>query len=127
MSRDEINALSNRAIGAAIEVHRNLGPGLLRSAYEGCLVRELDLQGIGYERRIAMPVNYKGITVDAGYQLDFLVEKELILIVKAVETITDVHKAQLLSYLRLSERWLGLLFNFNVPRMVDGIYRRVNG
>ncbi|MEK6544991.1 MAG: GxxExxY protein [Nitrospinota bacterium] len=118
--------LSNLIIGGAIEVHRVLGPGLLESAYEECLCQELSLKGISFERQKPLPVIYKGIHLDCGYRLDILVEKLVILELKAVEKIEPIHEAQLMTYLRLSGLWLGLLINFNVPVLRDGIRRVVN-
>ena len=118
--------LSNLIIGAAIEVHRILGPGLLESAYEQCLCHELTLKDISFERQKPLPVTYKGISLDCGYRLDILVEKLVIVELKTVEHIGPIHEAQLLTYLKLSELWLGLLVNFNVPVLKDGIRRIVN-
>ena len=118
--------LSNRIIGAAIEVHRILGPGLLESTYEQCLCHELTLKDISFERQIPLPVTYKGIYLDCGYRLDILVEKLVIVELKTVEHIEPIHEAQLLTYLKLSDLWLGLLVNFNVPVLKDGIRRLVN-
>ena len=117
--------LSNLIIGAAIEVHRILGPGLLESAYEQCLCHELTLKDISFERQKPLPVTYKGISLDCGYRLDILVEKLVIVELKTVEHIGSIHEAQLLTYLKLSELWLGLLVNFNVPVLKDGIRRIV--
>lgn len=121
MDKEAINAPSNRVIGAAIEVHKELGPGLPESTCERRLCHELALQGIGCQRRQFLPLMYQGRQVDEGCRLDVLVENELVLEWKAVEEVTELHKAQLLTYLRLSKCWLGLLLNFNVPRMRDGI------
>ncbi len=118
--------LSGLIIGAAIEVHKCLGPGLLESAYEECLCRELSLQGISFERQKSLPVTYKGIDLDCGYRLDILVENLVILELKAVEKLVPIHEAQLLTYLKLSDLWLGMLVNFNVPILRDGIRRVVN-
>ena len=112
-------------IGAAIEVHRHLGPGLLESAYEECLCHELHLLGLGFERQVPLPVSYKGLKLDCGYKIDLVVADEVILELKCVEKILPVHEAQLLTYLRLSERRVGLLINFNVPLLTQGIIRRV--
>ena len=118
--------LSNLIIGAAIEVHRILGPGLLESAYEQCLCHELTLKDISFERQKPLPVTYKGISLDCGYRLDILVEKLVIVELKTVEHIEPIHEAQLLTYLKLSDLWLGLLMNFNVPVLKEGIRRLVN-
>ena len=118
--------LSNLIIGAAIEVHRILGPGLLESTYEQCLCHELTLKNISFERQKPLPVTYKGICLNCGYRLDILVEKLVIVELKTVEHIEPIHEAQLLTYLKLSDLWLGLLVNFNVPVLKDGIRRIVN-
>ena len=121
-----INKLSSRIIGAAIEVHKNLGPGLLESAYEDCLCHELNIQGLIFEQQKPLPVIYKGMRLDCGYRLDIVVEKTVIIELKSCKKIEPIHKAQLLTYLKLSELNLGLILNFNVPLMRDGIVRIVN-
>ncbi len=121
-----INELSSKIIGAAIEVHRTIGPGLLESAYEECLCYELDLQGWAIERQKPLPVIYKEFKLDCGYRLDVVVENKIILELKACEKIEPIHKAQLLTYLKLSGLNLGLLLNFNMITMRDGIVRVVN-
>ena len=126
-SREYLNQLAEKVIGAAIEVHRQLGPGLLESSYETCLCHEMELRGISFTRQIEFPVRYKGIALDAGYRIDVLVEGCLVLELKAVEKVTELHKAQLLTYLKLRDAWLGLILNFNVPVMKDGIHRLANG
>lgn len=118
--------LTSSIIGAAIEVHKELGPGLLESTYERCLVYELTLRGIKAERQKTQPINYKGLELDEGYRIDIFVEDEIILELKVVEAIKDVHKAQILTYLKLSDSKLGYLINFNVPLLKDGIHRIVN-
>ncbi|WP_295585639.1 GxxExxY protein [uncultured Lamprocystis sp.] len=125
--RDQANVLASVVVDAAIEVHRILGPGLLESAYEAALAYELGLRGITVERQVLLPVHYKGEYLDAGFRLDLVVGKLLIVELKAVQHIEPIHEAQLLTYLRLSGRWLGLLLNFNVPLMKNGIRRMVNG
>jgi len=120
---DEISKI---VIGAAIEVHKHLGPGLLESAYEECLCHELDLHGLAYERQKALHVTYKGKTLDCGYKLDIIIEKLVILELKSVEKVDPIHEAQLLTYLKLSECKLGILINFNVPVLKNGIKRIVN-
>jgi len=112
-------------IGAAIEVHRALGPGLLESAYEGCLCHELHLRGLGFERQVDLPVSYKGVLLACGYKIDLIVEQEVVLELKAVEAILPVHEAQLLTYLKLSGKNVGLLINFNTPVLTRGIKRLV--
>ncbi len=114
-------------IAAAIEVHKHLGPGLLESAYEECLCRELALRGVPFERQVPLPVEYKGVKLDCGYRLDLLVWGEIIVEIKAVEKLEPIHEAQLLTYLRLKGLRLGLLINFNVPYLKEGIRRLVNG
>jgi GxxExxY protein len=121
-----INDLTGEVIGAAIEVHKHLGPGLLESAYEECLCHELSLRKITYERQKPLPINYKQIKLDFSYRLDVVVEGKIILELKSCEKIEDIYKAQLLTYLRLSGLKLGLILNFNVPIMKEGIVRVVN-
>jgi GxxExxY protein len=122
----DINELSSKIIGAAIEVHKKLGPGLLESVYEECICHELSLRGISFERQKPLPVVYKGKKLDCGYRLDIVVEKAIILELKSCEKIEPIHRAQLLTYLKLSGLNLGLLLNFNTPVMRDGIVRIVN-
>ena len=120
------DALSNRIIGACIEVHRALGPGLLESAYEACLCRELTLAAIGYDRQRPLPVEYKGVALDCGYRLDIVTEDLVVIEIKAVDSLLPVHEAQLLTYLKLTGISLGLLVNFNVPRLREGVKRMVH-
>jgi len=120
------NEISGKIIGAAIEVHKHLGPGLLESAYEECLCRELDLRGIDFKRQVPLPLNYKGLKLDCGYRLDLLVEDKVIVELKTVEAIAPIHEAQILTYLKLRDIRLGLIINFNVPLLMDGIRRIVN-
>lgn len=122
----DINTLSGQIIGAAIEVHKVIGPGLLESAYEECLCHELNHRGVSIERQKALPVSYKGVRLDCGYRLDVVVESAIILELKSCQKIEPIHKAQLLTYLKLSGLNLGLLLNFNVPMMRDGIVRIAN-
>ena len=117
--------LTRQIIGAAIEVHRNLGPGLLESVYETCLAYELEQVGLRVERQKALPVVYKDIKLDQGYRIDLLVEGQVVLELKTVECFTDVHEAQILTYLKLSGCRVGLLINFNVKMLKDGIKRYV--
>ena len=112
-------------IGAAIEVHRNLGPGLLESAYEECLCHELHLRGMDCKRQVPLPVLYKGLKLDCGYKIDLIVQDEVLLELKAVERLLPIHEAQLLTYLKLTGKRVGLLINFNVPLLTQGIIRRV--
>lgn len=128
MRLGELNRLSERILGAAFAVHSGLGPGLLESAYEACLEYELRIRGLAVERQKTLPVRYKEVLVDAGYRLDLFVEGEVIVEVKSVREIAPIHRAQLLTYLKLSDRHLGLLLNFNVKRLKDGgIHRLVQG
>jgi len=122
-----LDALSNRIIGAALRVHSVIGPGCLESAYEGCLWFELVESGLRVQRQVLLPLMYQGRRVDSGYRIDLLVEGEMIVEVKAIERIERVHRAQLLCYLRLTKLKLGLLINFNVASLRDGIRRIVNG
>ncbi len=117
--------LSFAVIGAAIEVHRQLGPGLLESAYEQCLCHELALRKIRFERQVPLPVRYKGLLLDCGYRLDIVVDHSVLLELKSVEQIHKLHEAQLLSYLKLSDLRVGLLINFNVTNLRRGVIRRV--
>ena len=122
----DINQLSSKIIGAAIQVHKALGPGLLESAYEECICHELSSQSSSIERQKPLAINYKGVKLDCGYRLDIVVENTIILELKSCEKIEPIHKAQLLTYLKLSGLNLGLILNFNVPVMRDGIVRIVN-
>lgn len=122
---EEQAQLTHAIIGAAIEVHRALGPGLLESAYEECLCHELGLRRLVFQRQVPLPLIYKGVTLDCGYRLDLVVAQTVLLELKAVERILPIHEAQLLTYLRLSEKKIGLLINFNVPVLKQGIVRRV--
>jgi len=121
------NDISGKIIGAAIEVHRKLGPGLLESAYEECLCCEMALRGIKFERQVPLPLNYKGVDLDCGYRLDLLVEDKVIVELKSIETLEPIHDAQLLTYLKLRNARLGLIINFNVMMLKDGVRRLVNG
>lgn len=125
-TKEEADKLSNVIIGAALEVHRTIGPGLLESTYEECLVHELRLRGLGLRRQVGIPLTYKGLHLDAGYRLDLFVEGLVIVEVKAVEHLLPVHEAQLLTYLRATNTWLGLLLNFQVSMLKHGIRRLVN-
>ena len=119
----ELNGLTDKIIGAAIEVHRNLGPGLLESAYETCLTYELEQTGLTVERQKALPLVYKNIKLDQGYRIDLFVEEKIVVELKVVEQITPVHEAQVLSYLKFSGCRIGLLLNFNTKLMKNGIHR----
>ena len=120
------NALTDRIIGAAIEVHRHLGPGLLESAYEECLCHELNLSGLHFQRQVHLPVNYKGLKLDCAYKMDLVVENAIIVEIKAIDELSSIHKAQLLTYLKAADMRVGLLINFNVPVLKNGLKRMVN-
>ena len=117
--------LTEAILGGAIEVHRHLGPGLLESAYEECLARELELRGLRFERQIPLPLEYKGVKLDVGYRIDLLVENIVVVELKAVEKLIPIHESQLLTYLRLAGKQVALLINFNTRLLKDGIVRRV--
>jgi GxxExxY protein len=117
--------ITREIIAGAIEVHQVIGPGLLESAYEACLVSELGTRGLRIQRQVILPVVYKGLALDCGYRIDLVVDDCVVLELKCVCEITDLHKAQLLTYLRLSGHKVGLLLNFNVPLMKHGIHRMV--
>lgn len=117
--------LTDKIIHAAIEVHKTLGPGLLESAYQTCIAHESKLLKLNFEQQVPVMVNYKGIQLDGGYRLDLVYEKRVIVEIKAIEEIFPVHEAQLLTYLKLTGIRVGLLLNFNVPVLKNGIYRRV--
>jgi len=121
-----VNDITEQIIGAAIEVHRTLGPGLLESAYEGCLCRELQLRSIHYARQLTLPVHYKGMALESGYRLDLLVENQIVVELKAVDELLPVHEAQVLTYMRLGEYPVGLLLNFHVPILKHGIKRFIH-
>ena len=131
MDKDELvmrsNTLSKRIIGAAIEVHRQTGPGLLESAYEACLCRELELSHIPFTRQAPVALDYKGLVLECGYRLDVLVGGLIIVEIKSVEKLQPIHSLQLATYLKLSDLWLGLLINFNEPTLRDNFKRVVNG
>ena len=119
-------ALTEQIIGAAIEVHRILGPGLLESAYEECLCHELHLRGLKFERQVSLPVAYKDVKLDCGYRLDIVVQDEIILELKCIDHVLPLHEAQLLTYLKLTGKRVGLIINFNVATLVrGGIVRKV--
>lgn len=122
---DDQSQLTHNIIGAAMEVHRALGPGLLESAYEICLCHELGLRGLSFQRQVALPLTYKGVQLDCGYRIDLIVADIVLLELKAVEQVLPIHEAQLLTYLRLTKIKLGLIINFNVPVLKQGIVRRM--
>ncbi|MFN5849528.1 MAG: GxxExxY protein [Chitinophagales bacterium] len=121
------NEISSKIIGAAIEVHKQLGPGLLESTYETCLAYELKQMGLDVKQQQALPVVYKEVKLDAGYRIDLLIENKVILEIKSVDALADIHTAQLLTYLKLKDLKLGLLINFNTVKVVDGLKRILNG
>ncbi len=121
----EINQITERIIGAAITVHRELGPGLLESSYEACLEYELLAGGLAVQRQCPVPLVYRGLRLDCGYRLDLLVEGQVVVEIKAAEKVEPIHTAQVLTYLKLSGTQVGLLINFNVRRLMDGLNRLV--
>lgn len=127
MNIEELNRISGTILDSSIEVHKQLGPGLLESVYELCLFKELRSRNLFVERQVPIPVVYKGETLNADFRIDLLVEHEIVIELKAVEIILPVHEAQLLTYLKLAEKHLGLLINFNVPKLVNGFKRMING
>ncbi len=127
MGMQGINQTTEAIIGAAIEVHKHLGPGLLESAYEECLCHEFNLRKITFQRQVPLPVVYKGANLDCGYRIDLLVGNEVIVELKAIESILPIHEAQALTYMRLGGWKVGLLINFNVPIVVKGVKRLVLG
>jgi GxxExxY protein len=120
------NEITKRVIGFAIDVHRTLGPGLLESAYEECLCYELSQAHLLFHRQVALPVIYKGVRLDCGYRMDLVVEDLVVVEIKAIDCLSPIHEAQLLTYLKLSEKSVGLLINFNVPVLKEGLKRIVN-
>ncbi len=123
----EINEITREIIGAGIEVHKALGPGLLESSYEECLCKELELRGIKFRRQEPLPVTYKNHELDCGYRLDLVVEKSVIVEIKSIEKLLPIHEAQILTYMKLGGWKVGLLINFNVPLLKQGIKRKVLG
>jgi GxxExxY protein len=126
-ARSRLNELSAKVIGLCIEVHRETGPGLLENAYEECLAHELNRSGLPFERQKEMPLRYKDVLLNCGYRLDFLVEESLVIELKAVDKVLPIHQAQMLTYLKLSQKSLGLLINFNVPLLKEGVQRMTTG
>ncbi len=124
--RTTINSITETTIGCGIAVHRALGPGLLESAYEECLCYELSLSGLAFQRQVQLPISYKGVKLDCGYRLDIVVEDLVVVELKAVERISPIHEAQILSYLKLFDKRVGLLMNFNVAVLKNGIKRIAN-
>lgn len=120
------NELTKSIIGAAIKVHNKLGPGLLENAYQECLYYELITQGISVEKEKALPLIYEEVHLECGYRIDLFVRNEIVVEIKSVERLNDIHMAQILTYLKLAEKRIGLLINFNVLRLTDGIKRVIN-
>jgi len=127
MTKQEYNDLTHKIIGAAIEVHKELGPGLLESVYEECLFEELQLKGLKVKRQVELPVIYKGRTLNKNFRMDLVVENKIVLELKCVKMIMPVHEVQLVTYLKLADKKLGLLLNFNVEQMIKGVKRKING
>lgn len=127
MTEEDKNILSGQILDSCIEVHRNLGPGLLESTYEICLMKEFELRGIEAFNQVKLPVSYKSNQLDQDYRVDILVENEFILEIKAVENLLPIHQAQLITYLKLANKRVGFLVNFNVPKLIDGFKRMIQG
>lgn len=127
MNREDYNKLTKQVIGAAIEVHKELGPGLLESVYEYCLIAELKKRGLKVRSQVAVPIMYKGEQLGKTFYMDLFIEEVLVVELKCVEVLMPVHEVQLLTYLKLSTNKLGLLINFNVPKLADGVKRIING
>jgi len=126
MNKDELNQLSKEILAAAITVHKEMGPGLLESVYELCLLKELQLRGIYAENQVSVPLFYKGKQLNKDFRIDILVEKEIVIELKAIDILLPVHDAQIISYLKLTNKKLGFLVNFNVPLIKEGFNRFVN-
>jgi GxxExxY protein len=124
--KDQANKLSYEVIGAAMEVHKHLGPGLLESAYQACLERELELRAIPFGRQVPLCLEYKGLRVESAYKIDLVIDDLVVIELKSVDALDTIHEAQLSTYLRFSNRWLGLLINFNTVVLKNGIKRWVN-
>jgi GxxExxY protein len=127
MKKDQIELFGRQIVSSAYYVHKEMGPGLLESIYQTCLSEELSFRGVHVDREVLIPLFYRDKPVHKDFRIDLLVEKEIILEIKAIEAIAPVHLAQILSYLKLGDKWLGFLLNFNVPVMKEGIRRVVNG
>lgn len=127
MDGRDYNHLTEAVIGAAIEVHKRLGPGLLESAYRECLAREFLLRQIPFDRERPLPLEYKGVRLECGYRLDFLIASHVVIEIKSIDAIAPIHEAQLVTYLKLGGWKVGLLVNFNVLQLTKGVCRRVNG
>lgn len=127
MRRADYNRITSKIISSAIEVHRELGPGLLESVYEICLEEEIRSHGLDVSRQVQLPICYKGKTLNKDFYIDLLVENEIVVELKSAEVLLPVHEVQLVTYLKLANKKLGLLINFNVPVLKDGIRRKING
>jgi GxxExxY protein len=125
-SIEDLNTISGKIVSAAIEVHKELGPGLLESVYDHCLYDELCRRNLFVQKQVQLPITYKGKLLSKDFFIDLLVEEEIIIELKAIEILLPVHEVQLVTYLKLADKRLGLLINFNVPKLVDGIRRKVN-
>lgn len=123
---EKLNEISGKILDSAIEVHRHTGPGLLESIYEKCLCKEFDLRKINYKRQVNIPVSYKDMFIGENLRLDILVEDVVLVELKAIENLDKIHTAQVVTYLRLTNKKLGLLINFNVPKLIDGFKRIIN-
>lgn len=121
-----LNTITAKILDASIDVHKNLGPGLLESVYEHCLYREIQNRGLNVKQQVYLPVIYKGEDIDLNFRMDLLVEDEIVIELKSVETILPIHEAQILTYLKLADKKLGLLINFNVPLLKNGFKRFIN-
>jgi len=127
MTKEAYNKLSKQILDASLTVHKEMGPGLLESVYESCLFQELSLRNIEVKSQVFLPLHYKGVELNKDFRIDMLVENEIIIELKAVDTILPVHEAQIISYLKLADKKLGFLINFNVPLIKDGFRRFING
>ncbi|MCD6090579.1 MAG: GxxExxY protein [Bacteroidales bacterium] len=127
MTKEQYNKLSKQILDASLTVHKEMGPGLLESVYESCLFQELSLRNIEVKSQVFLPLHYKGVELNKDFRIDMLVENEIIIELKAVDTILPVHEAQIISYLKLADKKLGFLINFNVPLIKDGFRRFING
>lgn len=127
MTKDQYNKLSSQILDASLSVHKEMGPELLESVYESCLIQELEFRSIKVKSQVFLPLYYKGVELNKDFRLDLLVEDEIIIEIKAVEAILPVHEAQIISYLKLADKKLGFLINFNVPLIKDGFRRFING
>lgn len=126
MDKNKLDELSKIILESSINVHKELGPGLLESVYEICLYKELTNQGLNVQRQLTLPVVYKGETMELYFKIDLIVDNEIIIELKAVDILLPVHEAQIITYLKLADKRLGFLINFNVPKLVDGFKRKVN-